>query len=81
MLLPDVLGGARGLGGGDETFMIALFAKTWFLWWLLSSVVILRWFHAVAVVDPSEHHSRSVALSSLAGLSALALRSDDQFGS
>jgi hypothetical protein len=34
--------------------MIALFAKTWFLWWLLASVVILRWFHAVAVVDPGD---------------------------
>jgi hypothetical protein len=34
--------------------MIALFAKTWFLWWLLASVVILRWFHAVAVADPSD---------------------------
>jgi hypothetical protein len=58
MLLPDVLGGARGLGGGDETFMIALFAKTWFLWWLLASVVILRWFHALAVVDPSDTQDR-----------------------
>jgi hypothetical protein len=38
--------------------MIALFAKTWFLWWLLASVVILRWFHAVAVVDPSDAQDR-----------------------
>jgi hypothetical protein len=38
--------------------MIALFAKTWFLWWLLASVVILRWFHAVAVVDPSDTQDR-----------------------
>jgi len=34
--------------------MIALFAKTWFLWWLLASVVVLRWFHGVVVVDPRD---------------------------
>jgi len=57
MLLPDVLDGARGRGRKRD-FMIALFAKTWFLWWLLASVVILRWFHAVAVVDPSDSQDR-----------------------
>jgi hypothetical protein len=36
--------------------MIALFEKTWFLWWLLASVVIVRWFHGVAVVDPRGGH-------------------------
>jgi hypothetical protein len=57
MLLPDMLDGARGRGRKRD-FMIALFAKTWFLWWLLASVVILRWFHAVAVVDPSDSQDR-----------------------
>ena len=58
MLLSDVLDGARGRGRKRD-IMIALFAKTWFLWWLLASVVILRWFHAVAVVDPSDTQDRS----------------------
>ena len=34
--------------------MTALFAMTWFLWWLLASVVVLRWFQGVAVVDPRD---------------------------
>ena len=57
MLLSDVSDGARGRGRKRD-IMIALFAKTWFLWWLLASVVILRWFHAVAVVDPSDAQDR-----------------------
>jgi hypothetical protein len=37
--------------------MLAFFAKTWVLWWMLAVVVILRWFHvlsAAAPQDPSE---------------------------
>ena len=37
--------------------MLALFEKTWVLWWMLAVVVILRWFHvlsAAAPQDPSE---------------------------
>ena len=58
MLLPDVAEWGRRVDGSKEAFMTALFAKTWFLWWLLASVVILRWFHAVAVVDPSDAQDR-----------------------
>jgi hypothetical protein len=25
--------------------MILFFQKTWFLWWILATFVILRWFH------------------------------------
>ena len=25
--------------------MIPFFQKTWFLWWILATLVILRWFH------------------------------------
>jgi hypothetical protein len=54
MLLSDVAAWGTRVEEGDETFMIALFAKTWFLWWLLASVVVLRWFHGVIVVDPRD---------------------------
>jgi|BogFormECP03_OM3_1039632.scaffolds.fasta_scaffold70579_1 hypothetical protein len=54
MLLPDVAEWGRRVDGSKEAFMTALFAKTWFLWWLLASVVVLRWFQSVAVVDPRD---------------------------
>ena len=28
--------------------MILFIQKTWFLWWILASVVILRWFHLLS---------------------------------
>ena len=28
--------------------MIPFMEKTWFLWWLLATVVILRWFHLLS---------------------------------
>jgi hypothetical protein len=28
--------------------MILLIAKTWFLWWMLAIVVIVRWFHVLS---------------------------------
>ncbi len=33
--------------------MAAFFAKTWFLWWMLAVVIVMRWFH-VAGVDVIE---------------------------
>jgi hypothetical protein len=46
---------SAGIGAlwiGD--FMIALLEKTWFLWWLLAGVIVLRWFQAVSVADPRD---------------------------
>jgi hypothetical protein len=34
--------------------MLAFFAKTWVLWWMLAVVVILRWFHVLSAAAPSE---------------------------
>ncbi len=31
--------------------MIHFFESTWFLWWIFAVVVIIRWFHVVAVVN------------------------------
>ncbi len=28
--------------------MIPFFEKTWFLWWILATLVILRWFHLLS---------------------------------
>lgn len=55
MLLPMCSVGHAGRGKGPD-FMIALFAKTWFLWWLLAGVVVLRWFHGVRAIDPEPAH-------------------------
>jgi hypothetical protein len=43
---------ALGLARWIGDFMIALLEKTWFLWWLLAGVIVLRWFQAVSVADP-----------------------------
>jgi hypothetical protein len=29
--------------------VIHFIAKTWFLWWMLAIVVVVRWFHTVSV--------------------------------
>ncbi len=31
--------------------MIGFFEKTWFAWWILSNLVILRWFRVVSVQE------------------------------
>ena len=28
--------------------MVPFFQKTWFLWWILATLIILRWFHLFA---------------------------------
>jgi hypothetical protein len=28
-----------------EGSVISFFQKTWFLWWILATLIILRWFH------------------------------------
>ena len=57
--------------------MIAFFEKTWYLWWLLANVVIVRWFHGLSPdvtweasdpSDPSSHeHTISGPLASRTG--------------
>jgi hypothetical protein len=32
--------------------MISFLEKTWLLWWLLASLVVLRWFQGISVVEP-----------------------------
>ena len=34
--------------------MIAFMEKTWFLWWILATLVILRWFHLLSSGTDSE---------------------------
>ena len=29
--------------------MIPFIQKTWFLWWILAALIILRWFHLFSV--------------------------------
>jgi hypothetical protein len=36
------------LSGLEGKSMILLIAKTWFLWWMLAIVVIVRWFHVLS---------------------------------
>ena len=33
----------------EDAVMTLFFAKTWFLWWILATVLIVRWFHAVSI--------------------------------
>ncbi len=35
----------RCLWAFAEEFVIPFIEKTWFLWWILATLVILRWFH------------------------------------
>jgi hypothetical protein len=35
-------------------FMISFLEKTWLLWWLLASLVVLRWFRGISLVDPTD---------------------------
>jgi len=28
--------------------MVEFFEKTWFIWWIFSSLAILRWFHIIS---------------------------------
>jgi hypothetical protein len=50
--------------------MIAFFEKTWYLWWLLANVVIVRWFHGLSsevtweTSDPPERSSHEHPLPS-----------------
>jgi hypothetical protein len=34
--------------------MLALFEKTWVLWWMLAVMIILRWFHVVSATAPRD---------------------------
>jgi len=34
--------------------MLALFEKTWVLWWMLAVLVILRWFHVLSAGAPRD---------------------------
>jgi hypothetical protein len=34
--------------------MIGFIEKTWFLWWVFASLVILRWFHVVRSSETTE---------------------------
>jgi hypothetical protein len=34
--------------------MISFLMHTWFLWWVVAILVILRWFHRVAVASREE---------------------------
>ena len=33
--------------------ILMFFAKTWFLWWMLAILIVLRWFHLVASARPT----------------------------
>jgi hypothetical protein len=37
-----------------EEIVIAFMEKTWFLWWMFTIVVIVRWFHALPLDTQSE---------------------------
>lgn len=48
--------------------MIVFLQKTWFLWWILASILILRWFHlfssstherALEAIDSAKEQSSS----------------------
>lgn len=34
--------------------MAEFFTNTWFLWWMLAVIIIVRWFHVAAVDDSEE---------------------------
>ena len=34
--------------------MAAFFAKTWFLWWMVAVVIVMRWFHVAGVNELEE---------------------------
>jgi hypothetical protein len=36
--------------------MLALFEKTWVLWWMLAVAIILRWFHVLSAAAPRDPH-------------------------
>lgn len=38
--------------------MIPFIEKTWFLWWTLAVVVILRWFHLMSTCDKASDLDR-----------------------
>jgi hypothetical protein len=42
--------------------VIPFFQKTWFLWWILATFIILRWFHLSSV--RTEEEAREVPDSS-----------------
>jgi hypothetical protein len=46
-----------------EETMAEFFEKTWFIWWVVASIVISRWFH-VTSVDNADESSASDAGSS-----------------
>jgi hypothetical protein len=40
----------------EKTVILSIFtfiAKTWFLWWMLAILIVLRWFHLVASARPT----------------------------
>jgi hypothetical protein len=56
--------------------VILFIQKTWFLWWILASVVILRWFHlfsssthetALEAVDSGEEEACTASNQILSG--------------
>ncbi len=43
--------------------MLAFLENTWLIWWILATVVLLRWFHVNAITsDESETDSRTPAV-------------------
>jgi hypothetical protein len=34
--------------------MAAFFEQTWFLWWIVTIALIVRWFHVVKTVDEQD---------------------------
>ncbi len=34
--------------------MATFFANTWFLWWMVAVVIVVRWFHVAAVDEIEE---------------------------
>jgi hypothetical protein len=41
--------------------MIPFMEKTWFLWWMLAIVVIVRWFHLLQATDTLESDASASA--------------------
>jgi hypothetical protein len=42
-----------------EGAVVAFFEKTWFFWWMLANVIILRWFQVFSSVPGNENVSGS----------------------
>ena len=40
--------------------MIPFIQKTWFVWWILATLVVLRWFHLFSFRSDNEKASEAV---------------------